>query len=95
MNGPGPFCLPSLQLAWRHRYNAVQKAWVRDEIKVKMEDKPFAHGAMRECFRLKKLSTLYSEDNQVAQRTKKKEKKRKSQEEDEEEELKGKDEEEA
>ena len=60
------------QLAWRYRYNAVHKTWLKDEIKIKMEDEPFAHGAMRECFRLKKLSTLYSEENQVFFKRKKK-----------------------
>lgn len=41
----------------RHRYNALKKAWVHDNCYVKMELAPFNHGAMRECFRLKKLPT--------------------------------------
>lgn len=40
----------------RHRYSALKKAWVTDEVKVKMEKKAFNRGAMRECFRMKKLS---------------------------------------
>ncbi|CAD5123761.1 DgyrCDS12072 [Dimorphilus gyrociliatus] len=41
----------------RHRYNALKKKWVVDDIEVKMESVPFNHGALRECFRLKKLSS--------------------------------------
>lgn len=41
--------------AVRHRYSAIKKKWVVDEIQVKMEQTPFDRGAMRECFRLKKL----------------------------------------
>lgn len=41
----------------RHRYSAIRKAWVVDRVEVKMEAKQFAAGAMRACFRLKKLST--------------------------------------
>ncbi|GAB6020786.1 Eukaryotic elongation factor 2 kinase [Chamberlinius hualienensis] len=44
--------------AVRHRYNTVSGQWVVDEILVKMETKPFAHGAMRECYRMKKLSNF-------------------------------------
>ncbi|XP_064620844.1 eukaryotic elongation factor 2 kinase-like isoform X4 [Lineus longissimus] len=44
--------------ATRHRYNALKKQWVTDEVVVKMQKKPFAHGAMRECFRVKKISSL-------------------------------------
>lgn len=40
----------------RHRYNAIKKAWIQDECVVKIEPNQFAHGAMRACFRLKKLS---------------------------------------
>jgi len=46
------------EVAVRHRYNAVKKNWVRDEVRVKMEALPFDQGAMRECFRLKKLSNF-------------------------------------
>ncbi|XP_068760839.1 eukaryotic elongation factor 2 kinase-like isoform X1 [Montipora capricornis] len=46
------------EVAIRHRYNAVKKSWVRDEVRVKMEALPFDQGAMRECFRLKKLSNF-------------------------------------
>ncbi|XP_078693061.1 eukaryotic elongation factor 2 kinase-like isoform X2 [Branchiostoma floridae x Branchiostoma belcheri] len=44
--------------ATRHRYNALRKTWSEDIVLVKMEDEPFDHGAMRECFRLKKLSNF-------------------------------------
>jgi elongation factor 2 kinase len=42
----------------RHRYNALKKKWVTDKVQVKMETEPFNHGAMRECYRLKKLSNF-------------------------------------
>ncbi|TMS36291.1 hypothetical protein L596_003488 [Steinernema carpocapsae] len=40
----------------RHRYSAIRKTWSEDEVEVKMHSDPFARGAMRECYRLKKLS---------------------------------------
>ncbi|THD20998.1 Eukaryotic elongation factor 2 kinase [Fasciola hepatica] len=43
------------QTAVRHRYNVIKKKWVVDEIQVKIERNLFDRGAMRECFRLKKL----------------------------------------
>lgn len=46
----------------RHRYNALKKVWIRDNVLVKMEPKPFTRGAMRQCYRLKKLSTFHTED---------------------------------
>jgi len=42
----------------RHRYNPLTQVWVVDECILKMDTKPFAHGAMRECFRMKKLSNF-------------------------------------
>nr|CAH0112923.1 unnamed protein product [Daphnia galeata] len=42
----------------RHRYNALKKEWVIDEVSVKMQAESFAHGSMRECFRIKKLSNF-------------------------------------
>jgi len=45
----------------RHRYNPVTMEWVKDDCVVKIEKISFAHGAMRECFRMKKLSK-YSND---------------------------------
>ncbi|KAG1662695.1 Eukaryotic elongation factor 2 kinase [Nymphon striatum] len=50
------------ETATRYRYNALRKSWVKDEVYVKREKKPFNHGAMRECFRLKKLSN-FTQDN--------------------------------
>ncbi|XP_059487389.1 eukaryotic elongation factor 2 kinase-like [Neocloeon triangulifer] len=44
--------------ARRYRYNALRKTWVIDDCLVKMELEPFNHGAMRECFRMKKLSNF-------------------------------------
>ncbi|VEL36342.1 unnamed protein product, partial [Protopolystoma xenopodis] len=41
--------------AIRHRYSAIKKKWLHDNIKVKLEARSFDHGAMRECFRMKKL----------------------------------------
>lgn len=38
--------------AVRHRYSALKKSWVQDEVRVKIENLSFNHGAMRECFRL-------------------------------------------
>lgn len=49
--------------ATRHRYNALKRRWVVDEVLVKMEKEPFNHGAMRACYRLKKMSSRhYSND---------------------------------
>eukprot|EP00794_Sanderia_malayensis_P009123 gene9123-10096_t len=44
--------------ALRYRYNTFEKKWVRDEIEVKMQPQVFGRGAMRKCFRTKKLSTF-------------------------------------
>uniref|UniRef100_A0A1I8FNV9 Alpha-type protein kinase domain-containing protein n=1 Tax=Macrostomum lignano TaxID=282301 RepID=A0A1I8FNV9_9PLAT len=44
------------ETAIRHRYNAHKRQWVHDTVRVKIEPTPFNRGAMRECFRLKKLS---------------------------------------
>uniref|UniRef100_A0A0N5CDQ5 Eukaryotic elongation factor 2 kinase n=1 Tax=Strongyloides papillosus TaxID=174720 RepID=A0A0N5CDQ5_STREA len=49
--------------ALRYRYNAMKKEWKKDEVFVKMEDKPFANGAMRECYRLKKMSNFVNDTN--------------------------------
>lgn len=44
--------------AIRHRYNALNQTWSTEEVVVKMDNKSFAKGAMRECFRMKKLSNF-------------------------------------
>lgn len=44
--------------AVRHRYNALKKTWTKENVVVKMERKAFGNGAMRECFRMKKLSNF-------------------------------------
>nr|VZI39719.1 unnamed protein product [Spirometra erinaceieuropaei] len=57
--------------ALRHRYSAVKKKWIKDDILVKLEQSPFDRGAMRECFRLKKAPSngdWYSASNYVAKR---------------------------
>ncbi|XP_072453987.1 eukaryotic elongation factor 2 kinase isoform X3 [Notamacropus eugenii] len=46
------------ECATRHRYNAVTGEWVEDEVLIKMASQPFGRGAMRECFRTKKLSNF-------------------------------------
>jgi len=42
----------------RYRYNSRTRQWVTDDVLVKVESRPFAAGAMRECFAMKKLSTF-------------------------------------
>ncbi|XP_072039957.1 eukaryotic elongation factor 2 kinase-like [Amphiura filiformis] len=44
--------------ATRHRYHSTKQTWVIDEVNIKMATEAFAHGAMRECFRLKKKSNF-------------------------------------
>lgn len=44
--------------AIRYRYNAVTGKWQEDEVVIKMASEPFGRGAMRECFRTKKLSNF-------------------------------------
>ncbi|PAV72425.1 hypothetical protein WR25_19379 [Diploscapter pachys] len=44
--------------AKRHRYSSIRQVWTEDIVEVRMHPEPFARGAMRECYRLKKLSTL-------------------------------------
>lgn len=46
------------ECATRHRYNAVTGEWLEDEVLIKMASQPFGRGAMRECFRTKKLSNF-------------------------------------
>ncbi|KAG2449797.1 hypothetical protein HYH02_005320 [Chlamydomonas schloesseri] len=66
-----------MERAVRQRYNAMNGQWVTDEVLVKMEGKPFAAGAMRECYAAKKLSTFthnvdwHKAQNMVAKRYKK------------------------
>jgi len=44
--------------ALRHRFNALKKEWIVDEVNVKMQMESFAHGSMRQCYRIKKLSNF-------------------------------------
>ncbi|CAJ0955373.1 unnamed protein product, partial [Mesorhabditis belari] len=44
--------------ARRFRYSATRKTWLEDFVEIKMCHEPFARGAMRECFRVKKLSSM-------------------------------------
>ncbi|MGH0161893.1 UNVERIFIED_CONTAM: hypothetical protein FKN15_042038 [Acipenser sinensis] len=47
----------------RYRYNAVTGQWVEDEVFIKMASQPFGRGAMRECYRTKKLSNFSHSHN--------------------------------
>ncbi|KAB7504206.1 Eukaryotic elongation factor 2 kinase [Armadillidium nasatum] len=49
--------------AKRHRFHALKNCWVVDEVVIKMEKEPFNNGAMRECFRMKKLSNFAKRDD--------------------------------
>ncbi|XP_048408179.2 eukaryotic elongation factor 2 kinase isoform X2 [Stegostoma tigrinum] len=44
--------------ATRYRYNAISGKWVEDKVFMKMAKQPFGRGAMRECYRTKKLSNF-------------------------------------
>ncbi|CAH8597090.1 unnamed protein product [Schistosoma turkestanicum] len=46
------------EIAKRYRYNAIKGKWVEDIVRIKIENTPFNRGAMRECFRAKKLSNF-------------------------------------
>ncbi|XP_063171289.1 eukaryotic elongation factor 2 kinase isoform X3 [Candoia aspera] len=52
-----------MENATRYRYNAVTGEWVEDEVLIKMAVQPFGRGAMRECFRTKKLSNFLHMQN--------------------------------
>ncbi|XP_041670794.1 eukaryotic elongation factor 2 kinase isoform X5 [Cheilinus undulatus] len=47
----------------RYRYNAITGEWAQDEVHIKMGAQPFGKGAMRECFRTKKLSNFSHSSN--------------------------------
>ncbi|XP_054898691.1 eukaryotic elongation factor 2 kinase isoform X1 [Poeciliopsis prolifica] len=47
----------------RYRYSAITGEWAQDQIHVKMGAQPFGKGAMRECFRAKKLSNFSHSSN--------------------------------
>lgn len=47
----------------RYRYNAVTGEWAKDDIFIKISSQPFGRGAMRECFRSKKLSNFSHSSN--------------------------------
>ncbi|XP_076338080.1 eukaryotic elongation factor 2 kinase-like [Tachypleus tridentatus] len=51
-----------VEAATRYRYNALRKDWVVDEVTIKMAKEPFNRGAMRSCYRVKKLSN-FAHDN--------------------------------
>ena len=46
------------ELAVRWDYDASRRAWESSETLIKMETTSFARGAMRECFRMKKMSQV-------------------------------------
>ncbi|XP_029135615.2 eukaryotic elongation factor 2 kinase isoform X2 [Labrus bergylta] len=47
----------------RYRYNAITGEWAQDQVHIKMGAQPFGKGAMRECFRTKKLSNFSHSSN--------------------------------
>ncbi|XP_070783116.1 eukaryotic elongation factor 2 kinase isoform X3 [Enoplosus armatus] len=47
----------------RYRYNAITGEWAQDQVHMKMAAQPFGKGAMRECFRTKKLSNFSHSSN--------------------------------
>lgn len=55
----GPFNIPAIpaERIIRHEYDPVHDRWSEEETIVKMEKEPFTHGAMRYCYRMKKLAT--------------------------------------
>lgn len=48
------------ELAVRYDYDPSSDQWLRSTTFVKMEKSPFANGAMRECYRMKKMSQVSS-----------------------------------
>ena len=46
------------ELCTRWDYDAGSGKWERSETLIKMEAAPFAKGAMRECYRMKKMSQV-------------------------------------
>uniref|UniRef100_A0A8C3AX01 Eukaryotic elongation factor 2 kinase n=1 Tax=Cyclopterus lumpus TaxID=8103 RepID=A0A8C3AX01_CYCLU len=47
----------------RYRYNAITGEWAQDQTHIKMAAQPFGKGAMRECFRTKKVSNFSHSNN--------------------------------
>uniref|UniRef100_A0A671SST5 Eukaryotic elongation factor 2 kinase n=1 Tax=Sinocyclocheilus anshuiensis TaxID=1608454 RepID=A0A671SST5_9TELE len=47
----------------RYRYNAVTGKWAKDDIFIKVSAQVFGKGAMRECYRAKKLSNFSHSSN--------------------------------
>ncbi|XP_034049421.1 LOW QUALITY PROTEIN: eukaryotic elongation factor 2 kinase [Thalassophryne amazonica] len=47
----------------RYRYSAITGEWAEDQVHIKMAAQPFGKGAMRECFRTKKLSNFSHSSN--------------------------------
>ncbi|XP_041938796.1 eukaryotic elongation factor 2 kinase isoform X4 [Alosa sapidissima] len=47
----------------RYRYNAITSEWSQDTVYIKMSGQPFGRGAMRECYRTKKLSNFSHSNN--------------------------------
>ncbi|XP_037547446.1 eukaryotic elongation factor 2 kinase isoform X2 [Nematolebias whitei] len=47
----------------RYRYSAITGEWAQDQIHIKMAGQAFGKGAMRECFRAKKLSNFSHSSN--------------------------------
>ncbi|XP_052427000.1 eukaryotic elongation factor 2 kinase isoform X3 [Carassius gibelio] len=47
----------------RYRFNAITGEWAKDDIFIKVSSQPFGKGAMRECYRAKKLSNFSHSSN--------------------------------
>lgn len=48
-------CDVPIMRAKRYRYSSIRKSWSEDIVEVRLNPEPFARGAMRECYRMKKL----------------------------------------
>ncbi|KJH42703.1 MHCK/EF2 kinase domain protein [Dictyocaulus viviparus] len=48
-------CEVPIMKARRYRYSSIRKFWTEDVVEVRLIQEPFARGAIRECYRLKKL----------------------------------------
>jgi elongation factor 2 kinase len=51
------------EAALRYRYNAKLRTWATDDITVKLQSQSFAHGALRNCYRMKKLSAFVHQND--------------------------------
>jgi hypothetical protein len=40
------------EIVTRHEFDPIKRSWHISQITIKIESRPFAHGSMRECYRL-------------------------------------------